>query len=197
MKWFRHKKKDRFVSFKAYLLLFASASEEERNTQSVAMKNLPKPETCCGKAVPEDFNSITYGQLDDLHDVPKGIEAIVNCCKVILGATEEQVLEERADRILAFVAFCNNEVDRINKLFKAIRPDYAPEEKMAGIEKLRFGSFGVLDWYARRMGISDQNEVRGIPWIRIFQCMKNDNEQAKYEKRLREIYRRRTKIKKK
>ena len=107
-----------------------------------------------------------------------------------VGVEDSAVMLERADRVLGFVSFCNREVERINGYFASIRPDFDPEEKMAGIEKLRFGSFGVLDWYARRMGIADQNEVRSVPWVRIWQCMKNDNEQGKYEKRLREVYKR-------
>ena len=106
---------------------------------------------------------------------------------------ESVIMNERADRVLWFTNFCNSEVKRINALFSSIQADYEPEEKMAGIEKLKFGSFGVLDWYSRRMGISDQNAVRDIPWIRIYQCMKNDNEQSRYERRLREVYKRRNK----
>lgn len=192
MKWFRHNSKPRrrhFFSFRDYLTIFGMTSEKVRQEQYETIKFLPRSEKVCGIDVPKDLNAITYGQLDDLHDVPKGVEAIVNCCKVILGADELSVMLERADRILWFTSFCNKEVERINKMFASIRPDYEPEEKMAGIDKLKFGSFGVLDWYARRMGISDQNAVRDVPWIRIFQCMKNDNEQQKYEKRLRAVYR--------
>lgn len=200
MKWFRHNSKPRrrrFLSFRDYLTIFGMTSEEVRHEQYEAIKFLPRSEKVCGIDVPKDLNTITYGQLDDLHDVPEGVEAIVNCCKVILGVDELSVMLERADRILWFTSFCNKEVERINKIFASIRPDYEPEEKMAGIDKLKFGSFGVLDWYARRMGISDQNAVRDVPWIRIFQCMKNDNEQQKYEKRLRAVYRRKNQTKRK
>lgn len=193
MKWFRHRRKAagrRFLSFHAYLTIFGVASEHGRIEQYAAMRFLPRPLTVCGRDVPENLNLISYGQLDDLHDCPDGPGAIVGCCTVILGVTEAEVLRERADRVLGFAAFCNREVERINKLFSSIRTDYEPEEKMAGIDKLKFGSFGVLDWYARRMGIADQDQVRAVPWIRIFQCMRNDNEQGKYERRLREVYRR-------
>lgn len=200
MKWFRHKKKRnarKYLSFRNYLILFAAVSEAERTEQYVAMNKLPRHEVVCGVKVPDNLNAISYGQLDDLHDIPTGADAIINCCKVILGVDETAILMERADRILWFAAFCNKEVDRINKIFASVHPDYEPEEKMAGIDKLKFGSFGVLDWYARRMGISDQNAVRDVPWIRIYQCMKNDNDYAKYEKRLRAVYRRKNQPKKK
>lgn len=198
MKWFRHRQNRtrRHLTFHDYLAIFATASEGTRKEQYEAMVSLPRPLSVCGRDVPKDLNLITYGQLDDLHDTPSGAEAIVNCCTVILGVEAQAVLLERADRVLWFASFCNREVERINKLFSAIRADYEPEERMAGIDKLRFGSFGVLDWYARRMGITDQNEVRGVPWVRIYQCMKNDNEQGRYEKRLREVYKRKNQTRK-
>lgn len=200
MKWFRHSRHHatrKSITFRAYLAIFATASEGTKQEQYEAMVSLPRPMTVCGREVPKDLNLITYGQLDDLHDTPHGSAAIVNCCTVILGVTEGEVMDEQADRVFWFASFCNKEVERINKLFSGIRTDYEPEERMAGIDKLKFGSFGVLDWYARRMGITDQNEVRSVPWVRIYQCMKNDNEQGRYEKRLREVYRRKNQTRKK
>ena len=196
----RHRKRRaerRYLSFRDYLAIFVATTEEVRQEQYEAMRDLPRPVFLCGKSAPEDLNLISYGQLDDLHDTPDGVNAIVNCCMVILGVDEKAVMAERADRILGFVVFCNREVERINKLFATIRPEFDPEERMAGIEKLKFGSFGVLDWYSRRMGITDQDEVRRVPWVRIWQCMRNDNETGKYEKRLRAVYKRQNKTRKK
>jgi len=180
----------KFLSFREYITIFATVAEEVKREQYGVISDLPRPAFVCGVETPENLNLVTYGQLDDLHDNPEGLGAIINCCKVILGVEDKDIMRERADRILGFVSFCNREVERINGYFSSIRPEFDAEEKMAGIEKLKFGSFGVLDWYARRMGIADQNEVRSVPWVRIWQCMKNDNEQGKYEKRLREVYKR-------
>ena len=102
------------------------------------------------------------------------------------------VMKESAERVLWFVYFCNKEVERINKLFEAIKPHFDSEEKQAGVDRLKFGSFGILDWYARRMRITDQNEVRNVPWVRIYKCMKNDNELREYDRRLREVYKRKS-----
>lgn len=183
------------MTFRQYALCFECCSPEEREEQYAAIKRLPRPPKVCGKDVPENLNLITYGQLDDLHDSGEGVEALLNCCTSILDVTEEEVWEERAERILWFVAFCNKEVGRINDIFGRIKPDYDSEEKIAGIERLRFGSFGVLDWYAKRMGISDQEKVRDVPWVRIYRCMMNDNEIRRYEKRLREVYKSKSKTK--
>lgn len=182
------KRRSAYISFYRYALMFSCVSDVEREEQYAAMAKLPRPISVCGKGIPENLNMITYGQLDDLHDCPDGILAIVNCCKSILGVEEEDVMKESAERVLWFVMFCNKEVERINKMFSSINPHFDSEEKQAGVDKLKFGSFGILDWYARRMGIPDQNDVRVIPWIRIYKCMKNDNELREYDRRLRDIY---------
>lgn len=186
-----------FMSFRQYVLCFECCTAEERLEQYQAIKELPRPPKVCGKDVPGNLNLITYGQLDDLHDSAEGVEALVNCCTTILGVDEDTVWDERAERVLWFVHFCNTEVKRINDLFGKIKPDYDSEEIIAGIEKMKFGTFGVLDWYAKRMGISDQNEVLDVPWIRIYKCMVNDNETRRYEKRLREVYKRKSQTRRK
>ncbi len=84
--------------------------------------------------------------------------------------------------------FIKEQVTNINNLFSALKVNYSSEELSAGVKELDFGPFGVLDWYAKRMGISNQNEVRDVAWVRIYNCMKNDTEQNNYERRLRKQY---------
>lgn len=134
-----------YLPFYRYALIFSCAGEEEREEQYSAIKNLPRPVSVCGKETPKNLNMISYGQLDDLHDNSAGLLAIVNCCKVILGVSEEDIMKESAERVLWFVYFCNKEVERINKLFEAIKPHFDSEEKQAGVDRLKFGSFGILD----------------------------------------------------
>ena len=181
------------VKFKDWLVLYSLTDDKTRNEVMEAIGFLPRCDKVCGHDVPEDFNLITYGQLDDLHDIPDGISAITNSCKVILGVDDEAVMNERAERVLWFIHFCNEEVKRINKIFKSIRPNFTSDEKLAGVDKLSFGSFGVLDWYARRMRIEDQDKVRDVKWVRIFQCMRMDNEKRQYERRYGEIIKARAK----
>ena len=90
--------------------------------------------------------------------------------------------------VFGFLSFVTKELEKINKLFSDIKQTFSKEEEAAGIKELDFGSFGVLDWYARRMGITNQNDVRDVAWVRIYQCMKNDNMQSEYERRLQKQY---------
>ena len=47
--------------------------------------------------------------------------------------------------------------------------------------------FGILDWYAKRMGITNHDEVLTVPWLRIYKCMDMDNKVEQYQRRLNEI----------
>ena len=90
--------------------------------------------------------------------------------------------------MFGFTNFVTDELKRINGLFKGIKVNYSKEEIAAGIRELDFGSFGVLDWYAKRMGITNQNEVRDVAWVRIFQCMRNDCMRNNFERKLSQQY---------
>ena len=63
-----------------------------------------------------------------------------------------------------------------------------PEERRAGVDKLSFGLFGLVDYYATRMGITDHEQVESVPWVRVYKCLDMDAEKIRYERRLREIY---------
>lgn len=52
---------------------------------------------------------------------------------------------------------------------------------------MRFGLFGMLDWYAVRMGISDHDQVLKTPWLRIYKCMEMDNKRSVYERNLQKL----------
>ena len=80
-----------------------------------------------------------------------------------------------------------SEMERIGKLFQSLQSSNTADEKMAGIDRMNFGTFGVVDWYAKRMGIVNHDEVFATPWQRIYQCMKIDHEQNEFEKRYRKV----------
>ena len=66
---------------------------------------------------------------------------------------------------------------------------HTSEQMRAGIDRLNFGVFGLIDWYARRMGITDHDEVLKVPVLRVYQCLKMDKEQQEYENRLAKVIR--------
>lgn len=180
--------KDMDCRYKDFLQLFGFCSKEVQDDLLKRLKSQKRPLRLCGVEVPENLNGVTYGTLDDLRSATGEKDPAGACAKILLGINPEDMLMEDVNDVFGFANFVTSELTRINKVFKSIKVSYSKEEIAAGVEKLDFGSFGVLDWYARRMGITNQNEVRDVAWVRIFQCMKNDAIKNEYERRLAKQY---------
>lgn len=160
-----------------------------------------KPKYLCGRDVPEDLSAITFGQYSDLCDAMTGednatIKPIYEFAEIILGISAKDLNLAPAVDVFGFGNWVCKEVEKITNMFNSIRSKHTSEEELAGINKLQFGVFGILDWYAKRMGINDQNEINDIKWVRIFTCMKNDNEEAEYQRRLQKVYMDKNKLRK-
>lgn len=155
-----------------------------------SLKQPGRPATLCGVPVPKDLGTASYGMIADLGNLGEGneVQTILAICRIVLGVDEAGVYRESADAVLGFVNFVTGEMDKINKLFESVSIKPTPEEERAGVHDLSFGTFGVMDWYARRMGIKDHDEVRKVYWPIVFRCLQMDNETALYERRLNKIY---------
>lgn len=149
-----------------------------------ALKEVPCPARMGLRDVPQDLNDLTLGQLVQLETIgaEKGVFAAISV--VLLGKDEDWALDAPALPMLGLRNMVVREQDRIAGLFASLSREPEAAEIMAGIEQLNFGMFGLADWYARRMGISDHDEAFDTPWLRIWQCRKNDLEEAEYQKRL-------------
>lgn len=187
MKKAKKRKSLRGYTYYEFLLLFPCCGKEQQEYMLKYLRSLACPAFIMGKPVP-DFNTLSYGTLDDLNNAASCDDPASECLKIIMQLKEEEIFSLSVCDVFGFINFCEKEITRINNIFKSIKTNYSAEEIAAGVNELNFGSFGVLDWYARRMGITNQNEVRDVAWIRIFNCMKNDNETNAYERRLRDQY---------
>lgn len=159
---------------------------------------LPCPRTFHKVAIPQDLQQETFGTLTRLQTAPKDNDYLKTCCALVsalTGISTERVASSKAIEVLGIVNMIQVEMERIGKLFKSLESDKTSEEIRAGIEKLDFGAFGIVDWYAQRMGIVDHEEVFATPWARIYQCMRIDHEQGEFEKRYRKILENRSKMK--
>lgn len=175
-------------SYKDFVTLFQFCNKDVQEDLLTRLRKQKKPFSLCGKEVPQNLNAISYGMLDDLRNVASTDDPVGGCANILLGIDNAQLLYQDVNDVFGFVTFVTKELEKINKLFSDIKHTYSKEEEAAGIHDLDFGSFGVLDWYARRMGISNQNDVRDVAWVRIYQCMKNDNMQSEFERRLHKQY---------
>lgn len=189
MKKSRYKKRDGDVcSYKEFLYMLPCCAESVQKDLLERLNAQPRPYALCGKEVPKNLIALSYGTLDDIRSATTAEDPIAECVRILLGISSSDLLEADVNDVFGFLAFVKSELEKINKLFTDIKQTYSREEEAAGVHNLDFGSFGVLDWYARRMSITNQNEVRDVAWLRIYQCMKNDNEQADFERRLHRQY---------
>jgi hypothetical protein len=159
---------------------------------------IPPPKKFNKRDVPDTLQMVTFGTLTQLQQAADSNDYIKTCCKlvsVLTGVDERVVASRRAYDVLGIVNMIQSEMERIGKLFQSLQGDHSSDEVAAGIERLEFGAFGIVDWYAQRMGIIDHEEVFATPWARIYQCMKIDHEQGEFEKRYRKIIENRSKIK--
>lgn len=148
------------------------------------LKEVAPPVRIGGIDAPQDLNDLTLGQLIQLESIgaEKGVFAAI--AVVLLDKDEDWAAKAPALPMLGLRNMVVKEQDRIASLFKSLAHEPDAAEIMAGIEKLNFGMFGLADWYARRMGISDHDDAFDTPWLRIWQCRKNDIDEAEYQKRL-------------
>ncbi len=186
----RHKKKIRGLErygYAEFLTLFPLCTEENKKDVMNCLNACDRPSFLGEREVPANLNHITYGKLDDLSRLQNEKDPLAAAMKILLDLPEQGIYVLPVTKVFGFANFVAKEVERINNLFAAIKLEHTSEEISAGIESLNFGSFGVLDWYARRMRITNQNEVRDVPWVRIYTCMKNDTAQAAYERRYNKV----------
>lgn len=138
--------------------------------------------------VPENLNGLTIGQLIDLSNVGDSNESLYSIVEIVMGMSRKEVEEARAVDVVMLVGWVSGEVEKINKLFEQADTNKPTKtEKKAGIDTLKFGLFGMLDWYAVRMGIQDHDTVLHTPWLRIYKCMDIDNKRRAYEIRFQKV----------
>lgn len=153
------------------------------------IEKFSRPAYVGGKETPKDLNDLTIGQLIELSGLSDSNDSLYNIVETILGLKRTDIDRARAVDVVRFVGWVTGEVEKINKIFASANDGMQPTsaEKKAGIDTLKFGLFGMLDWYAVRMCISDHDAVLKTPWLRIYKCMDMDNKRRAYEMRLQQI----------
>lgn len=147
------------------------------------MKAVACPASIEGIAAPQDLNDITLGQLIQLESIGAEKGIFVAIAEALFHKNEEWAMNAPALEMLGLRNMALAEQERISQMFASLHREPTAAQVMAGIENLNFGMFGLADWYARRMGINDHDTVFNTPWLRIWQCRKNDQEEAEFNER--------------
>ena len=183
------------LPFAQFVMLMPYMTEE--TIKSLVL--IPPPKIFCRRNVPQDLQLVTFGMLTQLQSAPQDNDYLKTCCalvSVLTGVPADIVASKPTIEVLGIVNMIQSEMERIGKLFQSLNSEKTSDEMSAGIDRLNFGAFGITDWYAKRMGIIDHEEVFNTPWGRIYQCMKIDHENAEFEKRYRKIIENKQKIRK-
>lgn len=148
--------------------------------------NLPRPDYIGCVKCPEDMSDVTIGQLIEMSEAT-GADTDYRILDIMLGMGKDAADGCRAVEVVPFLSWISRQIKGINRLFEGVSAKPTAKEKQAGVDKLQFGLFGMLDWYAKRMGITNHDEVLGVPWLRIYKCMDMDNQVQQYERRFNEL----------
>ena len=136
--------------------------------------------------IPQDLNGLTIGQLMELGMLPED-DMIYGICRIILNLEREEVDKARATDVVRFAGWVMGEIKKINKLFESTNVKPTQQQIRAGIKNLSFGLFGILDWYALRMGYQDHEQVGKVLWVNIYKCLDMDAKKTMYERKYAEV----------
>ena len=151
------------------------------------MEKFSRPKYVGAKKVPDTLNEITIGQLIELGMIDGTLGSFARICEIVLQLTPEETYAARAVDVVRLCGWVTGEVERINKIFERQQSKPTQQEIQAGIKTLQFGLFGMLDWYAQRMGYQDQEDVKNVPWLRIYKCLEMDGKRIEYQKKYQEV----------
>ena len=171
------------VKFKEWLVLAFMSSDIEK----LELKKLRKLYKVGEHRTPDNLNKMTIGQMLQLSEMKTGEDLFYLVTNVLLGMDKKETAESLAVEVVSFVGWVIGQVERINRLFDKAKGKRTEKEVRAGIEQLRFGMFGLVDWYAKRMGIQNHDEVMDVCWMRVYKCMDMDTKTQEFNRRLAEI----------
>lgn len=137
---------------------------------------------------PTNLDDMTIGQMVQMSECKTGAQLFYKVCDVLMGMSARQVDDCSAVEVVRFVGWVLGKVKTINELFDKAKSKPSDEEVRAGINKLKFGIFGLIDWYALRMGITDHEEVTRVPWGRVYKCLDMDTRTNDFRKKLQKVY---------
>jgi hypothetical protein len=173
------------MTVKEFLILSDVSSSHEDITRQ--MENLPRPVKVGDMPTPDTLNDLTFGQLIKLQSIATTMDVILSPCRELLGLVDEEIMICDAEQVLGFSMWTAKEVERINNLFASTSVSPTSEELRAGINQMQFGMFGLIDYFATRMGITDHEQVESVPWVRIYKCLDIDAKRYVFQRRLRKI----------
>lgn len=161
-----------------------------------------------------DFYALSFGKFATLQRIKTGYQFLTQTFAIILlpdelaadcidglsgkGLTRllkgyrlnrfhKRVLNLDTMSALRFVYEVKTKFEEAIKLFEELKYEPDEDERKAGIETTGGDLFGVADYYAKRMGITNHEDVFKLPWTRIYAVMKLDVKDNQFRRRLQQV----------
>lgn len=164
------------------------------------LASIPCPRRIAGHRAPKDLNALTLGQLIMLWSIKDERSILSDSLAAVFGWHPSERRSERRERrvrrharhvrIGKAVGWCNfiqSELLRIKEMWSRCEVPIEALDRQAGIERLSFGFFSIIDAYAQRQHISDPDEVLKVQWVKVWQSLQKDAEIAKFQLRRERI----------
>ena len=178
-----------------FSLMLTMAGEKEKSKLIAALDNISYNGRIGDTVTCTDLSGITYGQRIKLSEI-NDKNVLLLPVEVLIGQSPEWVIKQKIAELYPFCRMVVKELERIAKRDeKTFRYTPTADENKAGIDRLNFGFFGVLDKIAKRMSVSHA-EVEKMPELRVYAMLKIDFETAQYESRLHKQITDKNKLKK-
>lgn len=140
------------------------------------------------KKLEVDFDEMTFGHLRRLQSEIKNTgEMFTKPFEILLNLPPKKYMRMKAIDCLRFVLHVKESLEAIVLLFEKIQHKPSEDEVKAGIHKLSGGFFHTADWYARRMGITNHDDVDGVKWGIIYLAKQKDFEEYQFQENYRKV----------
>lgn len=135
-----------------------------------------------------NFEDLTFGQLRRLQtEMTNSGEMFTKPFEIIFDLKEAEYMKMKAVDCLRFVLHTKQSLEAIVDLFDKIQHKPSEDELRAGINKLGGGFFHTADWYARRMGITNHDDVDKVKWGIIYLSKKKDFDEYVFQENYRKV----------
>ena len=156
------------------------------------IKEAPKPEKVGDVVLPNDLTELTFGEVIMLLSCDAE-ESFVQAAASIFKI--EDINNEQAEQAWGFLMWVQKDILAIAERFSKCSIEPTADELQAGANRMSFGWFGLIDWFALRMHITHE-QAENTCWMNVLRSLEIDTEKQRYERRFRQLQERKLKAKK-
>ena len=153
-----------------------------------AIYQYAKKRLSCAFKTAESLDSISIGEMLLISSL-SGEALVYAIFRILYDFEPAQVDRLQTEHVYGTVNFVRTEMERIGKLFAAVKIEPRPEEERAGVSELGKNSIlGMIDYIVKRQNISLDDAAK-MRWKTVLDLLRIDKEAELYRRRLEAEYR--------